>query len=85
MEGTVEEARAVFRECLDIISDRESKYGQQWREEDIEELFGNVSRKFKGVEYQFKNNGRVDLEFPLDLINYTIFLYLRLKSENKGL
>ena len=82
-ESTVEEARLVFEQCLYLIADRDPKYGSQWRKEDLDELWGNVSRKFKGLEYQWKNNGKVDMEFPLDLINYTAFFYMRLLNEDK--
>ena len=73
----------VFRECLHIIADRDPKYGSMWKKEDMDELWGNVSRKFKGIEHQWKKSGKVDMEFPLDLINYVAFFYLRLLDENK--
>jgi len=84
MEGSsVAEARKVFEECLSLIADRDPKYGSMWRTEDLEELFGNVSRKFKGIEHQWKTNRSLDMEFPLDLVNYTIFFLLRLRNEYK--
>ena len=86
MESTVEEVRIVFEKCLHLVADRDPKYGSQWRKENLDELFGNISRKFEGIKYQWKETGQLDMEFPLDLINYTVFFYLRLtgvKNEDK--
>mgnify|MGYP003394185729 CR=1 FL=1 len=84
MEGSsVVEARRVFEECLTLIADRDPKYGSMWRTEDLGELFGNVSRKFKGIEYQWKETEGLDKEFLLDLINYTAFFLLRLRNADK--
>jgi len=85
MEGTVERVRDLFEECLEIIGDRDPKYGSQWKKESMEELLGNVSRKYSGLKWQFEEKGKVDLEFPKDLINYTAFFLLRLVDENRGL
>jgi len=83
--STIIEVKDVFEECLQLIQDRDPKYGSMWRTEDLGELFGNVSRKFKGLEHQFKTRdlGPVDMEFPLDLINYTAFFLLRLRNADK--
>ena len=81
--SSVVEVGEVFRECLDLITDRDPKYGSMWSTEDLGELFGNVSRKFRGLEHQWKTNGSIDMEFPLDLINYTAFFLLRLRNEDK--
>ncbi len=78
----METVEKVFEECLKIIKDREPKYGPQWKEEPLDELWGNVCRKFKGLDYQ-KKLGNIDMEFPIDLINYVAFYYLRLKDENE--
>jgi len=76
---TIVSVEETFLECLKIVKEKDKKYGSMWAEEDLEELWGNVSRKFKGVQYQLAE-GLVDKEFPLDLINYVVFLYLRLKK-----
>ena len=85
MEGysTIKEIRQVFNKCLDIVADKDPRYGSMWKKESMDELLGNISRKFKGLEHQFKENGEVDMEFPLDLINYTAFFYMRLLSEDE--
>lgn len=82
---TVKAVQEVFKDAIRLIEDRDQKYGSMWRTEDMDELFGNIHRKFKGLEHQWKNNnGEVDLEFPLDLINYTAFFLLRLRSEDRN-
>ena len=83
---SAQEVGKVFKECLELIEEREEKYGLRWKDEAIGYQWGNIFRKAEGIRYQYERGDFActdphDREQLLDLINYTAFVVRRLNAD----
>jgi len=68
----------VFKKCLDLIADREERYGAHWKTETVNSQNQNIDRKYRSFAYSVKNGKKIIDEDLLDIINYCAFRYIRL-------
>ena len=83
--NTIEELKSVFSKALELISDRDTRYGDRWKDQPVEEILIKAGMKVDGIRYQFRNhllgNKERLLEDIRDGINYLAFLHRRIENE----
>ena len=84
---TVEDLRKVFEEALGLCEAKELAFGSSWRQDPLDILLMKAQERCSSLDLMVKNSDYSEvrnslLKRLLDLINYTGFIYIRIK-ENK--
>jgi len=85
--NTKAELESVYSKALDLITDRDTCYGDRWKVQPMEEILIKAGMKVDGIRYQFSNgllgNREKLLEDIRDSMNYLAFLHRRIELEDK--